>query len=556
MIHRTRIEAIAILAVLLVSGLALAGMSPSASVARPAGSVRGLAAPIFIGIPTPMNDETIGTSTPTIRVPYQDTNPGARIVTVSFFLDGMNLTSAGTLYPNAYTVSLAFELQSGPHVASFAIADNATGSGSLSWRFIVDTLPPVLLVTEPVYPTVPTSGVFVNGTAFLANATLFAGAAPINVTATVLPLGRTFRTTPAANGSFSISVPLTEGVNTIFVNATDRFGNLATAVKSIISDTTAPSLLIVTPNTPVSPTSTVWVSGRTDPGAYVVVNGYSVAVSPLDGTWGVNLTLPDGLNIITVVAANSVGLVNYGGVGVLVDTDAPRLVVASPTFSLTNRNQVLVAGTVTDTKLVAFQVNLNPVPVAPDGTFSTTLSLSEGLNSIVLVAVDAARRVTTVQLEVRLDTTPPRVTVDLPPNGLETNASSVVVRGSVDDPNATVLVNSQVLRPDASLRWQTAVSLLPGGNTIVVSAVDLAGNRAPPITLHVTYFSPIPDLQNGTAANAQSLDQIEAVFRFSLLGVVLVFAGITLALYSRTSRRIREDRRVIAALVRTSRRKP
>ncbi len=556
MIHQTRIEAIAILAVLLVSILALAGKSPQTPLARPAGGVRGLEAPIQIGNTTPLNGETIGTSTPTLEVPYQDTNPGARIVMVSFFLDGMNLTSAGTLYPSAYVVRLALVLPNGPHVASFAIADNATGSGSLSWGFIVDTVPPILIVTEPVYPMVPASGVFVNGTALLANATLFAAAAPINVTATVLPLGRGFWTFPAANGSFSIRVPLTEGTNTIFVNATDRFGNFATVLKIIISDTTAPSLLIETPSTQVSPTSTVWVSGRTDPGAYVVVDGYSVAVSPLDGTWGVNLTLPDGVNIIKVVAANSVGLVNYAGVGILVDTDAPRLVVTSPTFSLTDRSQVLVEGTVTDTKLVAFQVNLNPVPVAPDGSFSTTLSLSEGLNSIVLVAVDAARRVTTVQLKVRLDTTPPRVTVDLPPDGLETNASSVLVRGSVDDPNATVLVNSQVLRPDASLRWTTTVALVPGGNTIVVSAVDLAGNRAAPITLHVTYFTPIPDLQNGTTANAKSLDQQAAIFRFSLLGVVLVFAAITFVLYSRMSRRTREDRRVIAELIRTGRRKP
>lgn len=556
MLRRNRIGAIAILAVLLVSSVALAEMAPRTSPPHTVGRVQSLAVPISIGNTTPRSGQTIGTSTPMIQVPFVDANVGARIVMLTFFLDGMNLTSAGALYPNAYVVPLALELRNGPHLASFAMEDNAGGFGSRSWNFTVDTLPPILLVTEPVYPMVPTSGVFVNGTAVLVNATLFAGAEPINVTATVLPRGLTFWTSPASNGAFSIPVLLTEGVNTIFVNATDRLGNFATVIRSIISDTIAPMLVLDTPTTPVSATSTVWVSGRTDPGAYVVVDGYSVAVSPIDGSWGVNLTLPDGINIIKVVAADSVGHVNFTGVGILVDTDAPRIAVTSPTVFLTNENQVRVAGTVTDTKLVAFQVDLNPVPVAPDGSFTTTLPLAEGPNTIVLVAVDAAQRISTVRLEVRLDTTPPVVTVDLPPDGLETNASAVLVRGSVDDANATVLVNDQVIHPDVAGHWEITVALLPGGNTIIVSAVDAAGNRAPPILLHVTYLSPIPALQNGTAANSQNVDQLAAIFRFSLLGVVLAFAALTLALYSRTARRIREDRRVIAELVRRRDRKP
>lgn len=556
MMQPTRFEAIVLLTALLLGSAALAGRSPATLPATSAGDMEAAAGSILIGTTSPRNGETIGTATPTILVPYGDTNLGATIVAVSFLLDGMNLTSAGTFNQSVFVLPLALELRNGPHLAAFAVADNAGGSGSASWTFTVDTLPPILLVTEPVYPAVPSTAVYVNGTAVLADATLFAGAAPINVTATVLPQGATVWTYPAADGSFSLFVPLAEGVNIMFVNATDRLGNFATTIKSIVSDTTPPALVIDTPDTPVSASSTVWVSGHTEPGAYVVVDGYSVAVSPLDGSWGVNLTLPDGINIIKVAAADPVGNLNYTGVGILVDSDAPRIVLTSPTVFLTNRNQVLVSGTVTDTMLYALQVNLNPVLVAANGAFSTTVNLAEGLNPIVLVAVDAAQHVTTLQLAVRLDTTPPVVTVALPPDGLETNTSTVAVQGTVDDGNATLLVNGQAILPDASRHWRTTVALLPGGNTILVSAVDVAGNRAPPVALHVTYFSPIPDLENGTSSAAQSVEQLGAVLRFSLVGLVLLFVAITFILYSRTARRIRQDRRVIAELVRRSRRKP
>ncbi len=556
MMQPTRIGAMAILAILLVSSLALAGNAPQRPSSTPAGTVRISAGPILFGNTTPGDGETIGSATPTILAPYVDTNAVATVVAVTFLLDGMNLTSAGTFNQSVFVLPLALELRNGPHLATVAVADNVGGFAAHSWSFIVDTFPPVLLVAPLAYPIVPRTGVFMNGTAVLVNATLFAGAEPINVTATVLPAGVTRWTSPAADGSFSLFVPLTEGVNTIFVNATDHLGNFATVITNVVSDTTAPTLTILTPDTPVSPTSTVWVSGRTDPGAYVVVDGYSVAVSPADGSWGVNLTLPDGVNIIKVAAADQAGNLNFAGVGILVDSDAPRIVLSSPTSTLVNRDRVLVSGTVTDTMLVAFQVNLNPVPVGPGGSFSTTLTLPEGSNTIVLVAVDAAQRVTTLRVAVRVDTTPPVVTVTSPPDGLETNASTVVVSGTVDDDTATVLVDGQMIRPELGGAWRTTVALVPGGNSITVSAVDVAGNVAPAITIHVEYVTPIPALENGTASNAQNIDALGAVVRFSLVGVVLLVVAVTLVLYSRTSRRIREDRQVLAELVRRSRGKP
>jgi len=201
-------------------------------------------------------------------------------------------------------------------------------------------------------------------------------------------------------------------------------------------------------------------------------------------------------------------------------------------------------------------VNGIPVSWNATGAFHTTLTLPEGNDSIVVVAVDAAQHTTVVRTKVRIDTTPPVVQIATPPDGLETNQSTVLVGGTVDDVNATILVNGQILRPDASGRWQTSVALLNGGNTVLVSAVDAAGNRAATISLHIDYFSPFPALDNRSSANAANLDQLGAITRFSLLGILLLALGVEFALYSRSSRKIRETRSLLAALLREKKPKP
>lgn len=546
---------IALLIVVLLASVAWSGTPAPKLGPAPAGPLHASASPVVFLGETPANNSLLGLADPVIllAVAYFDGLPGSTILAVDFHLDGMNLTGFGSFNNTLFAMPVGFALRDGPHFANFILFDNYGTVAYHNWTFTVDTIPPFLILTSPAYPVVPRSAIPVTGTAFAA----LPQAAPVNVTVTVQPAGfSNWTLADPSTGAFSLEMPLSEGTNVIFVNATDAAGNFATEITGILSDTTPPPLVVLTPtNLSVSPTDIVHVSGVSEFGSYVVVNGYSVIVAP-DGTWGVDLALQEGVNILTVAAADQVGNLNYTGVVVFVDSDVPRVTLTSPTYMLTNEDQVVVSGVATDTMLVALLVNGDPVTVAADGTFSTTLTLPEGIDPIVVVAVDAAQHVTTVRTEVRVDTTPPVVTVSFPPDGLETENSTVVLRGTVDDANATVLVDQQMVRPDATGHWRTTVALTPGGNTVTVSAVDAAGNRAAPMVVHVAYFSPIPDLQNGTAASQQRLDELEAWVRFSLVGVVVVLAALTLILYSRASRRIREDRRVIAELVRAYRRKP
>lgn len=384
MVSRRSIPA---LVVILVASIAWTGAMTPAHLAGPtsAGPVRASALPIAFGPEVPADGDLLGLLNPVTYILVTYFDPNGPVVAVDFHLDGMNLTSAGFFNSTAFTMPVGFAFRDGPHFANFTLLDSVGAVAYHNWTFTVDTIPPILSITSPVFPVLGASSVVVAGTAVPA----LPQAAPVTVSVTVIP-------------------------------------------------------------------------------------------------------------------------------------------------SMSSRQTL--ASTTT-------------------GAFSLLVPLSEGANLLVVEATDAAKNPTTKSVGILSDTTPPVVTVASPPDGLETDVSTVSLRGTVNDANATVLVDAQMIRPDASGRWQTTVALLPGANTITVSAVDAAGNRATPVVLHVTYFSPIPELQNGTSTSQRSLDEQAAILRFSLVGIVLLFTGITLMLYSRMSRKIRDDRRVVAELVRASQHK-
>ncbi len=498
--------------------------------------------PLILNV-TPWNGETIGSATPVIVIVYAETNPSASIVAVDFSLDGMNLTSAGTFDASSFVLPLALELRNGPHLANFTVVNSLGEFATAVWSFTVDTIPPILLVTAPAYPMVPTSLVLVEGSALLASP-VFAGAAPINVTVTALPSHAAAWTFAAADGSFRIPIALSEGLNTIFVNATDRLGNSATEIKNVIRDTLKPSLVVLTPaNLSVSPTNVVRVSGLSEFGAYLSVNGLSVVVAP-NGTWSADLALPDGVQPIVVVAADAVGNTNVVVLGVLVDSDAPQLFLTSPLVPLTDRDHVEVSGVASDANLVAILVNLVSVPFdSATGYFSTSLtSLAEGLTPIVVIAVDAAQHRTVVQTGILVDTTAPVVDVAGPPDGVETNLSTVVVSGTIDDADATVLVNGQAIRPNPDGSWRTTVALVQGANTIVVSSVDVAGNRGEEVHLLATFYPPWYGLDDRITENQEAFAAWAGMLSLALAGVLIFLTALILLLYLRLDRRIVESR--------------
>ena len=67
------------------------------------------------------------------------------------------------------------------------------------------------------------------------------------------------------------------------------------------------------------------------------------------------------------------------------------------------------------------------VTVASDGSFSKDLTLTEGTNTITVVATDGVGKTTTVTRTVNLDTSPPVIKgVTLTPNPVDAGATFVI----------------------------------------------------------------------------------------------------------------------------------
>ena len=154
-----------------------------------------------------------------------------------------------------------------------------------------------------------------------------------------------------------------------------------------------------------------------------ITNGYSVTVTPS--------TLSDGSHTVTINCSDNDGnRATEKSTTFTVDTVPPVLNVTSPDDGLiTNKSTVVVAGTTNDSTSspVTLTVNGNTVSVGSDGSFSTTVTLSEGKNTITIKAVDKAGKVSTVTRTVTLDSSTPVIeSITITPNPVNTSESMVI----------------------------------------------------------------------------------------------------------------------------------
>ena len=118
-----------------------------------------------------------------------------------------------------------------------------------------------------------------------------------------------------------------------------------------------------------------------------------------------------------------------------VDTVPPTLNITAPVDNLiTNKSSLTVAGTTNDatSSPVTIKVKLNgadqgTVTVGTGGTFTKSITLAEGANTIVVTATDAAGKVSTVTRTVTLDTSVPVIkSATITPNPVDAGKTMVI----------------------------------------------------------------------------------------------------------------------------------
>ena len=287
--------------------------------------------------------------------------------------------------------------------------------------------------------------------------------AQINGTWYTLTAGsnNTYTATITAPGSTSFTK--TGGYYDVTIEATNTAGTITTqnasglsSLKLVVREKVAPVITIL------SPTSGAAVTNNKQPVAFTIVdeaggsginlsslvvkqdsasvassaitttaitNGYSVTYTPASA-------LSDGSHTVTITVSDNDGnAATAKSTTYKVDTVPPTLNITAPANGLvTNASSLVVRGTTNDTasspvtvKITLAGTDQGTITVGTDGSFSKTLTLANGTNTIVITATDAAGKASSVTRTVTLDTSKPVVkSATITPNPVDAGASMVI----------------------------------------------------------------------------------------------------------------------------------
>lgn len=141
--------------------------------------------------------------------------------------------------------------------------------------------------------------------------------------------------------------------------------------------------------------------------------------------------LSDGSNSISLqVTDNDGNASDAAEVTFVISTSAPTLNITSPADNLlTNSNQVTVSGSAAAgsdaVTLSKVTVNGEEVSIGSGGSFTTQVTLTEGDNTITIIAEDSIGKTTTVTRHVTLDTQAPVI------SDVEAEATTVDANGTI-----------------------------------------------------------------------------------------------------------------------------
>lgn len=198
-----------------------------------------------IAVISPTTGSLIGSNKPTFTWEVTDDDSGIDPDTISIKIDTGSVVTSGITktaitkgFRCTYTPSTA--LSDGAHTAYFNVSDHDGNTATqVSTAVTVDTTPPVLTISAPVDNLVTN-----NASCVVSGVTNDSLSSPV----TVKVNGKAVSV--SGDGSFSTTVTLTEGVNTITVIATDGAGKTSTVTRTVTLDTKAPviSEITIAPN--------------------------------------------------------------------------------------------------------------------------------------------------------------------------------------------------------------------------------------------------------------------------------------------------------------------
>ncbi|MBL8918245.1 MAG: Ig-like domain-containing protein, partial [Myxococcaceae bacterium] len=258
-----------------------------------------------------------------------------------------------------------------------------------------------------------------------------------------------------------------------------------------------PSSLAVFIDLPVGGTLTsdpmVSVSGRVLGGVgpwALTINGTPVAV--VLGEYSGQVAAPEGDFLVSVSVTDSAGATAQAQRTISVDRTAPTITLVRPASNPATATSALVTieGTAADLHLA--EVRVDGLAVATlAGRFVTDVTLSTGRTSIVVEAADQVGNRSFFTQRFDASGLPPTVTILAPADGANVDEPVVHVRARVNAAMqlSRVDIGTSQAFPNAAGDYEATVPLALGNTTILVRAVDVAGQEGR-ATVVVRYRDP------------------------------------------------------------------
>lgn len=426
----------------------------------------------------------LDTTAPSLSVnwPLQDTFTKDANLTVTGQTD-----SSATLKVNNQVVSANADgtfskqvtLSSGENTLTVTSQDSAGNVTTETRKVTLDTTAPTISITSPA------EGAVTNQKTFTVTGTTEAGAT-VKVAQTNADV--------SSSGDFSASVVLSEGANTLSVEATDKAGNKTTATRSVTLDTLPPPLTVTSPSEGlVTGSSTITASGTTEAGANLTINGQTTTVAS-DGTFNqaytwVNLALEQS---VTVSSKDSAGNETNITRSFIYNVGVPPLEVSSPFQDTSTSSTSITVSGKTSSSGVTLTLNGSTVSLDAAGAFSNTVNLSSGLNTLTFEATNTSGQKSSVVRKITLDQSGPSLTLSTPSEGQAVNGASVRVSGTTEA-GVTLTANSTTLPVSANGSFDAYVFVSESSPVLTVVAKDSAGNTTT-LTRNLTVDKTAPAL--------------------------------------------------------------
>lgn len=302
-------------------------------------------------------------------------------------------------------------------------------------------------------------------------------------------------------GQFRWAVVLKEeGTYTYTVVARMPGGKTETVTKKVVFEKGGPTIEVsgVPEQTDKNTIKVSWtVKDPNNSSTTVYLNGESQYYS------SANVTLEEGVNLITVRAVNSSGKSAEVTKTVLLVSGGPQLTV-DPLPETTDKQTVKVSWLVSDKNDSSPAVYVNN---EKQNSFynSTTISLKEGANNIVVKAVNKQGKSTEMTKTVTFVPGTSSLSVgDLPET---TEKESITVTWTVSDTNdasPSVFVNDE---KQSGFYSSKTIKLIPGANTITVRSENKLGKTST-VTKTVVFNPPAPALNLVYAPASTASDSI------------------------------------------------